>query len=492
MKIKTWLLSSYLVVMILPLVMAYLLFAWINTYHNDQKVKEFFSTSIELTEIKTILDNAELYQMKKERPEVDKLTSDQLSVILYNRDGFVIYASNPIYAQSYPSTRDQLYENLYSLNQGYQTYSYKQPVFDGKEIVGFFQIELAREAWVSGVTERTWFVLGLFLAIFLIIYLLVIFMVNRKLNVRLTGLKNEMTAFARGEEIEETSVNNDEIGELKQQFYSMRNQINAAQEVIDKEQQVKEYMIATISHDLKTPLTSIRAYAESLDVNENLTIQEQSEYRKVIIEKSNFMKQMLDDLLTYTLLQSPTYEMEFVQVEGDEFFEMLVSDYGLLCKEKGIKLRAFSDVKGMYEVSPKQLMRVADNLMSNAIQHASDDGEVWIFALSDTQVTPDWLYSFVKERYPFNWLEYVYLIVQNDGKGITQNKIKQVFDPLYQVDEARNKSDARGTGLGLSITQKIIEKHDGDIQIFSKEDIGTCVICRLPKLKGKGEDIEES
>lgn len=488
MKIKTWLLSSYLIVMILPLVMAYLLFAWINAYNNDQKVKEYFMASTELANIKSVLDNVELYQMNIERPEVDELASEQLAIILYSPDGFVLYASNPIYAQSFPTSRDQLYESLYSLNQGFRTYSYKQPVFKGKEIIGFFQVELAREAWVSGVTERTWFVLGIFVAVFLFLYVLVIFMVNRKLNVRLAGLKDEMTAFARGEEITKTATNNDEIGELQQHFYTMSNQIHAARAVIEKEQQAKEYMIATISHDLKTPLTSIRAYAESLDVNETLTSEEQSDYRKVIVEKSNFMKQMLDDLLTYTLLQSPTYEMEFVRVEGDEFFDMLVADYGPLCEEKGITLHDSAHVIGMYELNPKQIMRVADNLMSNAIQHANMGGEVWIAALSDVKAQPDWLFHFVKEDYEFEYREHVYVIVQNDGKGISQSKIKQVFDPLYQADEARNKSDSRGTGLGLSITQQILEKHGSDIQIFSEEGMGTCVICRLPKLQEKGED----
>lgn len=486
MKIKNWLLSSYLIVMILPLVTAYLLFAWINAYNNDQKVKEFFTTSTALANIKTVLDDTALYQMKMERPEVDELTSEQLTIILYNRDGVVLYASNPVYTQS---SRKQLYENLYSLNQGYRTYSYKQPVFEGSEIVGFFQIELAREAWVAAVTERTWFVVGVFIAVFLLLYVLVIFMVNRKLNVRLTGLKDEMTSFAKGEEIEETRANNDEIGELKQHFYAMRNQINAANKAIEKEQRAKEYMIATLSHDLKTPLTAIRAYAESLDINESLTSEEQSDYRKVIVEKSNFMKQMLDDLLTYTLLQSSTYEMAFVQVEGDEFFEMLVSDYRPLCEEKGITLLDFVHVTGMYKLNPKQMMRVADNLMSNAIQHANDEGEIWIAALSEEE--PDWLFDFVKQSYAFNFKENMYFFVQNDGNGIAQSKIKQVFDPLYQADEARTKSDSQGTGLGLSITQQILEKHGGTIEMFSEEGIGTCVICRLPKIIEKGEVSEK-
>lgn len=489
MKIKTWLLTSYLLVMILPLVTAYFLFAWINAYNDDQKVKEFFTTSIELSNIKDVLNHVELYQVNADRTEVETLANEQVAIILYNADGLLLYASNPIYAKSFPMNREKLYEKLYSLEQGFRTYSYKQPVFDGKEVVGFFQVELAREAWVSGVQERTWFVIGTFIAIFVVLYLLVIVMVNRKLNVRLLGLKDEMTAFANGEEIIETKVNNDEIGELKQHFDAMRQQINEAKAVIEKEQQVKEYMIATISHDLKTPLTSIRAYAESLDVNESLTSEEQREYRKVIVEKANFMKQMLDDLLTYTLLQSPTYEMEFVEVEGEEFFDMLVSDYGPLCEEKNIKLHETSNVMGTFAVNPKQMMRVADNLMSNAIQHTTHGGEIWVSAITTEQT--DSLFEFVKQAYAFNVHENMYFIVQNDGHGIAQSKIQQVFDPLYQADEARSKTDARGTGLGLSITKQILEKHGGDIHIFSEEGVGTCVICRLPKIEGKDEGSEK-
>lgn len=481
MKIKTWLLSSYLIVMILPLVTAYLLFAWINSYHNDQKVREFFTASTEVKHIKSVLDDAELYQVKIDRQTVDELTNEQLSIILYNRDGVVLYASNPIYTQSYLFSREQLYENLYSLNQGFRKYSYKQPVFKGNEIVGFFQIELAREAWVAGVTERSWFAIILFSIIFILLYVLVISLLNRKLNIRISGLQDEMDAFAKGEKIEETITNQDEIGELKKHFYSMKNQINDARAIIEKEQQMKEYMIATISHDLKTPLTSIRAYAESLDVNEKLSPQEQKEYRKVIIEKSNFMKQMLDDLLTYTLLQSPTYELELVQVEGEEFFDMLVSDYGPLCRRKEIILYEFSHVTGMYEVNPRQMMRVADNLMSNAIQHTKASGEIWISAISDESRLPNWLFKFVKTAYAFNFHEFVYFIVQNQGDGIEQHKIKQVFNPLFQADEARNKRDSRGTGLGLSITKQIIEKHGGEIAIYSEQEVGTCVICKLPK-----------
>ncbi|SFE83892.1 sensor histidine kinase [Alteribacillus iranensis] len=332
------------------------------------------------------------------------------------------------------------------------------------------------------------------MVIFLLIYLTVVFLVHRKLNRRLNRLMKQMTAFANREKVEKVPKEKDEIGELTTHFNEMRKQIEAAREKIAKEQQEKEYMVATISHDLKTPLTSIRAYTESLVSERELSAQERNEYRNVVVDKANYMKQMLDDLLMYTLLQSPTYEMEFVEVDGNEFFDMLVSDYEPLCREKNIHLHVHCDVTGNYQVNPKQMVRVADNLMSNAIQHTKEGAHIWITAISADRPIPDRMFPFlfplVKEQVREDKQDSVFLVVQNQGKGVDDEKLSQVFDPLYQVDQARSKREARGTGLGLSITKQIMNKHGGNVRMLSNEGVGTCVICKLPKIHREGEDIE--
>lgn len=483
MKIKHWLLLLYFVVMVLPLVVAYLLFAWIQSYNNEQKVEEYFAASIKLQSLTSILDDPILYEPGAERSRVEELVSNEVQIALYNHDGLVLYSSDPTASSmQYRLTKENLYKNLYSLEQGYRAYSYKQPVLSGNELVGFYEIQLARNRWMEGVATRSWVMIGIFIGIFLIIFITVASLVNRKLTKRLYQLMKQMTAFARQEKVSEMPTGKDEIGELTSHFYKMREEIEAAREIIEREQREKEYMIATISHDLKTPLTSISAYAESLFSERELTIKERDEYRQIIMEKAQYMKQMIDDLLMYTLLQSPSYEMEFVEVEGNEFFEMLVSDYEPLCRKKKLHLNISSNVIGNYEVNPKQLMRVCDNLMSNAISHTPTGGRIWMGVSSFGQ-TPsvEWLFDFVLKRADFYDKESVYLIVQNEGEGIPKDKIDYVFDPLYQVDQARSKTDSQGTGLGLSITKQIIEKHNGDVQLYSKAGVGTCVICRIPK-----------
>lgn len=479
MKLKTWLLSSYFVVMVIPLLLAYFLFVLISNYNEDRKVEEFFKTNEQLQEVNKVVDDPMLFSSGAEYEAIEELINERLMITLYGPTGLTLYASGPNQFPQVALNKEWLYKDLYSIQQGFRTYEYKRPVFDGTKLVGFYEVKVGRDEWVQGVLNRTQIIVFVFIGLFLLFYTLVVIFVNRKVNRRLSQLQTDMTAFAKGEEVMERSTNADEIGGLQSHFYSMQKQIRAADEQVKQEQQAKEFMIATISHDLKTPLTSIQAYAELLHINEEAEVEQLELYRETIIVKSSFMKQMLDDLLTFTLLQSPTYELEFVEVDSAEFFEMLLSDYDILCAEKEIDLYVSSNADGSLLVNPKQMMRVVDNLMSNALKFTNLHGRIWLAALVESEM--EWLFEFVRKRYTFNFEQYLYIIVQNNGKGIEERKLEHIFEPHFQADEARNKNEEQGTGLGLSITKQIIEKHYGQIEILSEEFVGTVAICRIPK-----------
>lgn len=479
MKIRTWLLFTYFIVMILPLVAIYFLFASVTSYYENEQVTEYFSAYERIQKITPYLDARELYEGKIDRDEIVQLLDDQTSVSLFNSHGLLVFNSEE--DTSYTVSTNQLFQHLYELKQELRSFTYKQPVFDGAEVVGIFKIKINRDQLIETIITQGWIVTSLFIFIFIFIYIAVVYLVHSRVNKRLNELMSEMSAFASGETITETAIGKDEIGELKSHFYTMREQIVATQKRLAAEQQEKEYMMATISHDLKTPLTSIKAYAESLDANEELTLEQQKAYRKVIIEKSDFIKQMLDDLTVHSLLQSRDYELELVTVEGEEFFEMLVSGYEPLSEQKNLQMKARNEVKGLYEVNPQQLIRVADNLIMNAIQHTDEGKSICICAFSDEAGKPETLFSFVNEAYTFQFDHFAYITVQNEGVGIRADDLPYIFDPLYQADESRSKKDTSGTGLGLSITKQIIEKHGGTITVFSEKDTGTCFICSLPK-----------
>lgn len=481
MKIKTWLLISYLVVMLLPLLAAYSLFVWINAYYEKENVAEFMDVYVELSQLQEVLKEPAIYHVGADVPEIVEFDSERISVTLYNEVGYMLYSTN-LMKQTALSflPKKQLYEGFYVQQQNFKTIRYKEPVFSGSSMVGVYEIEWVREEWVAGVGGRTWLTVTLFTLFFVTMFIVVVYLVNRKLNQPLQQLKSQMNAFAKGLAVGDIRKSKDELGELAESFASMRGELMEANAKLADEQRQKEFMVASISHDLKTPLTSIRAYAEALESDE-LTVAQEKMYHQVIVEKSVFMREMLDDLLMYTLLQSHSYTMKSVIVDGEEFFDMLVSDYGALCREKGIKLHETTAVTDLYEVNAQQLIRVVDNLMANAIRHTKSGDTIWLAAVNINKV-PDWCFDFVRGKLCEK--EGMYLIIQNEGIGIPKEQLEKIFEPLYQANEARTK-EGSGTGLGLSITKKIIEKHSGKVQILSEENKGTAVICYVPNSKGE-------
>jgi len=468
--------------MVLPILAVYFLFVSVTSYNSEKHVEEYFQTYANIQQLVSQLYEPELYGANADEFVLWSLVDDRTELVLYNDDGLILFHSEDESFYSVP--KDKLMQNLYELQEEFLAYTYKEPVFSEHELIGFFEIRITRDELLKTIIHRGWFVTIVFISIFIIIYIVMAYIIHQRVNMRLEQLMDEMSAFASGEVVAETATGSDEIGELKQHFYAMRKQILAAQEVIELEQREKEYLMASISHDLKTPLTSIKAYAESLENDAHLTIDEQRSYRQVIIEKADFIKQMLDDLTMHSLLQSKDYTLEFVTVDGSEFFDMLVSDYEPLCNEKNITLHQFNDVCGTFEVSPQQLIRVVDNLMMNAIEHTPRGSTIWIAAFSDLAEEQEWLFPFVSTALPFHRNDYAYIVVQNEGKGISNHELQHIFKPLYQVDQARTKRATHGTGLGLSIAQQIIARHGGTISTFSEENVGTCFVCTIPKQKG--------
>ncbi len=183
-----------------------------------------------------------------------------------------------------------------------------------------------------------------------------------------------MTAFAKGKKLEgKLNAPKDEIGDVIHHFEQMKEQIEVTNAALNKQQQEKEFIVASLSHDLKTPLTVIRTYSEALLRNERLTTVERKEYEGILFEKLDYMKQMLDDLSIYTALQSSKAHTEYVTVEGEEFFDMLLTGFEEPCANNNIHLTVHACVANEYTLDPKQMVRIVDNLMGNSIRYTPNN-----------------------------------------------------------------------------------------------------------------------
>lgn len=473
MKIKTWLLITYLLVMLLPLAALYGLYVSIEQYYQDRNGQEYFEKWHALSQLKVQLDDPQLYEDETSTQKIAQLVNEQTMITLYSPSGKIVYTSNPLLRQSNYENLEILYQDLYKLQQNYSTFIYKEPVYQEGQMVGIYKILFARTEWTEQVNNKTKLMIGGLIVFLLLLYGGVIYFLNKRLHQPLQQLMQQMQAFAKNQATEPLRIHKDEIGELAASFEQMQQEIRDNRAKIESQQQQKEFMIASLSHDLKTPLTSIHAYAEGLQSGK-LSPAEQHEYIQTVQTKADYMKQLLDDLMMFTLLQSPTYTLELVAVEGEEFFEMLLGDYEQVSIEKGFTASTGIRVTKNYAVNPKQLMRTIDNLVANAWTYTNPNGTIHLAAFEAVH-KPDWCIASIKSE-----ATGVYIVVQNSGTTLTAAQCQQLFEPLYQVDEARSRIGQRGAGLGLSIAKQIIEKHNGTIEAVSYKD-ETAMIIWLPE-----------
>lgn len=488
MKIKHWLVGSYLLAMILPVVLLYFLIYLVQTYHQDQEMLDYLDTQAKLNLYEGLLSNSRLYRLIDNESEFNRLrdySQNQTFFSLYDREGFLIFTTKSDSDMIYKQNQEQLFQNLYELRPTYYTFEYKSPVFDGNELVGFYEISFLRLDWLNGVEHRKSWSILLYIVSFLVIYLFILYMLQRKLFRPLKALMKQMSRFAKGETVQKLPRKKDEIGELIIHFEQMRMELEDKSKSLHVAHEQKQYMIASISHDLKTPLTAIRTSVEGL-ISKDSLIQEDQERIQTVIRKTDYIHQLIDDLTIYTILQSNQYEMETVLVEGQEFFEMLLSDYDLIALSFQVELYCSVNTKGYYYVNSKQMLRLSDNLMMNAFEHTESGNQIWACVFSTLETSPPFLFPGVKDliRSKKPQKEGLWMIVQNEGEVIPIEDQEKLFDPLFQRDPSRNKDNkhgSRGSGLGLSIAKMIIERLGGFILVSSASEYGTAFICYLPE-----------
>lgn len=482
MKLKKWLITSYIIVMLIPILTAVLLYIGIEKYNNKIQIRDYIENMIKFDKYEKVLQNPDLYiHGPKKYDLVQQNEKSKVEIELYNKDGLRIYSSIKVEGV-FDKSREETYSELYKIKHGYRADSLKKPVFKNDEIVGFYEITIARTKWIEGVNNRTITAFILFGIVFSVVLFWAIRFINIKINKPLDVLIGAMGKFASGEDVHIKYDVKDEMGELISHFNSMKNEIQDKRKEIIKQQKSKEYMIAAISHDLKTPLTSITAYTELIKSQTELSCNEKEKCTTVILNKCKYMTNMIDDLLMYTVLVAG-YNMNFVKVEGQEFFEMLFSGYEEVCEKNKIKFNFDIHVNGMYEVDVKQMIRIVDNLISNALRYTKREKNIYVGAYSNDYELPDWINADFKRELAEFRENGVIFFVENEGNKISKENINKIFEPFYKVDNSRNNTYKNGTGLGLSIVKLLIDRHGGKIKALSC-DTSTIIVCFIKKLKG--------
>ncbi|EZH66964.1 hypothetical protein DH09_03210 [Bacillaceae bacterium JMAK1] len=488
MRIRTWLFLSLLFVMVIPSLAVYSLYTLLTNWNAQQSLDEYLDFISTYQEIKEPLQNPDLYAFNPTIHEPLQETVEQVAqVTLYRNDGYVVYETTSDTIGTRQAELRDLYDGLYEGNMSYRYFTIKEPVFVNEEIVGFYEVRMQRDDRVEYVQSRSTAIIALSTGVFVVTGLLAWFQINRRVNKPINYLKNDMNRFVLDPKNMTTLEHpkNDEIGDLIKHFNYMKQEVVLAREEILQEQKEKEMMTAALSHDLKTPLTSVMAYTESMQ-QRALTKSETDHYLTIIRNKSIQMQRLIEDIHTFTLLKNQQSVEQKVTVNGQEFFEMLVDGYDELASRHEINLQKEVKIRDSYDVQVNHMMRLVDNLVSNAIRYTPPVGNLYI-GIYDQQL-PSWLYK------PFvvDFSTHGVLIVQNDGATISEKESMKIFEAFYQSEESRSKKAGQHSGLGLSVAKMITENHGGNIQFIPVPNKGTILMSTFVKRKDYDEkDVDE-
>lgn len=259
--------------------------------------------------------------------------------------------------------------------------------------------------------------------------------------------------------------NGDEISSLTKDFEEMRVILKEnAEEKIKAETEEKD-LIRNISHDLKTPLTTIKGYVEGLLDGVADTPQKQEKYLRTIYNRTIDMDQLIDELTMYSRIDMNRVPYTFKKIDINKYMNDCCEELALELDTKGIELEYhnFSNEEQFVMIDLEQMKRVINNIISNSVKYMGERKGLIRIEL-------------------FNDGDYALMRISDNGKGISPEDLEHIFERFYRADSSRNSKQG-GSGIGLAIVKKVIEEHGGMIWAESKEGLGTTMNIKLKKVK---------
>lgn len=256
-----------------------------------------------------------------------------------------------------------------------------------------------------------------------------------------------------------------EIGDLYRNYEDMRLRLKESTEANKQHEKQNKELVSNISHDLKTPITAIKGYVEGIMDGVADTPEKMDKYIRTIYNKAMDMDRLINELTIYSGIDNNRIPYNFHRINVADYFGDCVEEVGLDLESKNIALNYTDLVEPDTQIiaDPEQMKKVINNIISNSVKYMDKPrGEIDIRILDEVDA--------------------IRVEIEDNGKGIAQKDLSQIFERFYRTDASRNSAQG-GSGIGLSIVRKIIEDHGGYIWATSKEGEGTCIHFVIRKYK---------
>lgn len=240
-----------------------------------------------------------------------------------------------------------------------------------------------------------------------------------------------------------------EIDENIEELNELVNTLNETCTELSKTDTIRRELLANVSHDLKTPLTMIKAYAEMIkDLSYEDKVKTFGHLDTIIVETDR-LNLLVNDILDLSKMQSNIEELNIEEIDLDKLIKLIIDRFEYV---KDIKIKYSGIKKSIIQADKKKIEQVIYNLISNALNYVGKDKMI-IIKLDK-----------VDNKYRVE--------VTDHGKGISEEDINLIWDKYYKTNKTHNRDDM-GTGLGLSIVKNILEQHKFEYGVISKENKGT-------------------
>ncbi|AGK97144.1 HAMP domain-containing sensor histidine kinase [Clostridium pasteurianum] len=233
----------------------------------------------------------------------------------------------------------------------------------------------------------------------------------------------------------------DELSILSDKINSMTIDLKNIMEDERKAERLKSELMTNVSHDLRTPLTSLIAYLQLAD-DDKTSLKDKEKFTEIALQKSNKLKKLIDDLFEYSKLESGAIKLGKEEINIVEIIEQSIGELSILAKKRNITFHKSFSNSIFLKVDPNKIGRVFENVISNAVKYSTEGSTIYI---DISQKNDGLIISF-----------------ENIINEIFEENVEKLFDRFYRTDEARN-SEQGGSGLGLAIAKNIIELHGGII-----------------------------
>ena len=316
------------------------------------------------------------------------------------------------------------------------------PIMIGKNVYGalFMHTPIPEiQRTVGELFRITILCLGLSILIsFVFIYFL-----SRRITSPLKEMNEAAKVIAGGVFDKRLSIQgDDDVAELADSFNYMAEALNNLEEL-------RRAFIANISHDLRSPLTSIQGFVQAI-LDGTIPMEKQSTYLEIVLDETRRLTKMTNDIMDLTKMESGQIELNKDKFEINSLIRRVLNQFEQRILEKNVKLQLIlAQENTMVFADKEQIQRVFYNLIDNAVKFVKDEGNIIV----ETTLSGKKLFVSIK----------------NDGEKIPEEDIQYIWDRFHKIDKSRGK-DKTGMGLGLSIVRQIIKHHGETIKVENTEN----------------------